>query len=307
MIQKKAQYNFVLIFAIIAGAAILFLAIYGAVKLGNSQQYQINTETAKKIAILTDPLQAGFTAGKYNKITFNQEIRINNVCDFSDDFGKNKISVSTSPNSGKKWIEQGGEISVYNKYIFSNSTGQGKNFFVFSKPFELSYKVADLIFLTSEKYCFVNPFSNMNQELSSLNMENTELKQDKSECSKDYIQVCFNENCDISVFGTEEEGYVAKENENLNYAGSLIYGAIFSDRDNYECNVKRLLYRTGKIAEVYSEKADILNKKICSNLMADKLNLFHDAVINSNSGQLNSINELSKELYEGNKAGCEIW
>ncbi|MDO8516780.1 MAG: hypothetical protein Q7S33_01525 [Nanoarchaeota archaeon] len=307
MIEKKAQYNFVLIFAIIAGAAILFLAIYGAVKLGNSQQYQINTETAKKIAILTDPLQAGFTTGKYSKISFSQELRINNFCDFSNDFGKNLISVSTSPNSGKKWVEQGGEISVYNKYIFSNSTNQGKNFFSFSKPFEFPYKVADMIFLTSEKYCFVKPFIGIDNELSSLNMENIEVKQDKSECSKNYIQVCFNENCDISVFGTEEEGYVAKENENLNYIGSLVYGAIFSDKENYECNVKRLLYRTGKIAEVYSEKADIFNKKICNNLMADKLNLFSDTTINSNLEQLSSINELSKDLYEGNRAGCEIW
>ena len=51
--RKKGEFNFNILFAIIAGGAILVLAIYGAVKIGNTQRFQTDTEIAKKLSILT--------------------------------------------------------------------------------------------------------------------------------------------------------------------------------------------------------------------------------------------------------------
>jgi len=71
--KKRGQFNFVWLFAIIAGGAILVLAIYGATKAGDSQRFQTDTEIAKELAILTDPLQVGFAEGSFGKITLGRK------------------------------------------------------------------------------------------------------------------------------------------------------------------------------------------------------------------------------------------
>ena len=129
----KAQFNFTWLFAIVAGAAILVLAVYGAVKIGDTQRYKTDTEIAKKISVITEPLQAGFAEGTFASIEFKSETKINNYCS-SDDFGKNDISVATRSRIGEEWLPAGGETSVHNKYIFSNPLESGKKFYVFSKP-----------------------------------------------------------------------------------------------------------------------------------------------------------------------------
>ena len=51
------QISFAWLFAIIVGIFILFLAIYGVTKLINVGQYQIDSETAKNLGILLNPLE----------------------------------------------------------------------------------------------------------------------------------------------------------------------------------------------------------------------------------------------------------
>ena len=75
---KLAQFNFAWIFAILIGAAILLFAIFGAMKTGDTAKLQSNTEIAKQISILTDPLQAGFSEGSFGSISFQKETRIRN-------------------------------------------------------------------------------------------------------------------------------------------------------------------------------------------------------------------------------------
>ena len=65
--SRRGQFNFVWIFAIFAGGAILALAIYGAVQTGDMMRFGSDTEAGKSISILTDPMQAGFAA---KRLTF---------------------------------------------------------------------------------------------------------------------------------------------------------------------------------------------------------------------------------------------
>ena len=132
--KNMGQFNFVWLFAIVAGGAILFLAIYGALQFGDTLRYGSDTKAAKSIAILTDPLQAGFAEGSFGKILFRQEARVNNIC-FDGEFGKNDISVSQRSDVGAEWNLAGGATSVYNKYIFSSEKSSGFDYYVFSKPF----------------------------------------------------------------------------------------------------------------------------------------------------------------------------
>jgi len=314
--MKKAQFSFSWLFAIIAGAAILVLAVYGAVKIGDTQRYQTDTEIAKKISIITDPLQAGFAEGSFGKISFNQETKINNLC-FSQGFGKNDISVSTRSGVGEEWQKSGGATSIYNKYIFSSPSQTGKEYFVFSKPFRFPYKISDLIFLTSQEYCFVSPPNRIENEVLGLRMENIKVSEIDN-CSSGSTKVCFDSNsgCDINVQGTcmsncedaYDEGYVVKQGESLDFVGSLMYAAIFSDKAIYECNVKRLLHRAGEIADVFSEKAELMNARGCNTNLQPDLIVFKAMVMNASMNDLVSLNQFAKQINTENEQElCGLW
>jgi len=43
-----------------------------------------------------------------------------------------------------------------------------------------------------------------------------------------------------------------------------MYAAIFSDKGNYECQVKRLMQRVAKLALLYEDKANFVSKRGCN-------------------------------------------
>jgi hypothetical protein len=312
--NKRGQFNFVWLFAIIAGGAILFLAIYGAVRTGDTYRYQSDTEVAKSISIITDPLQAGFSEGSYGKITFQQETQINNIC-LDGGLGKNDISVSTRSNIGEEWNLAGGANSIHNKYIFSKERGQGLEYYVFSKPFEFPYKISDLIFMTSDSYCFINAPEEMANELIGLNIENIQVEN----CTiPNAINVCFGSgvDCDTIVYGScssgcdslYDIGTVSKSNGDMKYVGNLIYGAIFSDKSVYDCNVKRLLYRNGEIANVFADKVEFMDARGCNSNLRTELMVWKEMVSGSTSNDLFSLKSMADNLEDKNdRELCGVW
>lgn len=315
MRNKKAQFNFGWIFAILAGGAILFLAIFGAMRAGETAQFQSSTEIAKTISILTDPLQAGFSEGSFGGISFQDETRINNIC-FSTEFGKNDISVAMRSDIGEEWSLAGGATSIHNKYIFSQERNSGTDYYVFSKPFRFPYKVADLIFLISENYCFTgnsDDYEKIANEIIGLGIPNIEI----GNCTApDAIKVCFGSttDCDIKVSGTGptgskyDKGTVAKGSYDVKYVGNLMYAAIFSDRTNYNCNVKRLLYRTEKIAEELIEKSDIMRARDCSSGMKNDLIAWKSDLNSTAIERISSLNEKAQEMEDKNdRELCGLW
>lgn len=299
--MKSAQFNFVWLFAIVAGGAILSLAIFGAMKAGDTARFQSDTEVAKSISIITDPLQAGFSMGSFGKISFQQETRINNIC-FSEQFGKNDISVATKSEIGEKWNLQGGSTSIHNKYIFSSERSSGEDFYVFSKPFYFPYKVADLIFLISDNYCFIGADEEVANEIIGLNIPNIEIEN----CIlPNSIKVCFNsESCDVNVYDSE----VVKGDDEMYYVGNLMYAAIFSDKSIYDCNVKRLMYRTSKIADELIEKVGLMNSRGCKTNMGSSLSVWSGMVANVTMDDLGGLVPMSEDMKNRNsKELCEVW
>lgn len=59
--KKGMEFSFVWLFAILAGTAILFLAIYGAISVGKGMSNSQNTLVAKELTVISDSLQAGGT------------------------------------------------------------------------------------------------------------------------------------------------------------------------------------------------------------------------------------------------------
>ncbi len=311
--HKRGQFSFVWIFAILAGGAILALAIWGAVRTGDTLRYSSDTTSAKSISILTDPMQAGFADGAFGKIVFQRETKLNNIC-FAGGFGKDGLSIATKSDVGKKWNLPGGVISVHNKYIFSKEQNIGKEYYVFSKPFNFPYKVSDLIFLMSGKYCFINTPSSIHDEISGLGVKNIVF----GNCSSDDERVCFGggADCDTIVYGScsgdcnsiYDEGVVSKKNGDMKYVGNLMWAAIFSDKDVYDCNVKRLLFRTKKIAEIYSQKANLMNARNCGTNLGGDLALWTAMTSNATSADLVSLKTVSTELQKKNDGElCGLW
>jgi len=317
MRSKKADFNFVLLFAIVAGTAILVLSIYGAVRGGNLFRTAGQAEISASIDVITDPLQAGSFAAVSSKISFRQDTRINNRCDDYLGFGKNYIAVESESSALKDSANQLIEIPISNKYIFSEES-YGTDFRLFSKPFELPYRVSDLLFISTLNYCLVSPPEEIAEEIIGLNMPNfgVELAGNNT-CEEDSIRVCFGygEDCNMTVDGQcndcdseFEYGVVKKDGDSLYYAGNLLFGAIISDPDLYECNVKRLLFRTSMIANVYAQKTDLMNMRDCNTLLKTDLEVFGRMTLSAKLENLDELYDFAKSLdKKENRESCKIW
>ena len=306
--NKKAflQMSFAWIFAILVGGFILFLAIFASTKLINTEQTALDAETAKEIGVLLNPLETGFETGKKNTFILRSETRIHNRCNTQNTFGRQIIKVSQK--SFGEWTDSDVDVGFTNKYIFSEDFVEGKKFFLFSKPFEFPFKVTDLIYLTpsNTEYCFIKPTEDIEDEIDDLNQENLKT----SDCSETSIKVCFeSENCDIYVnYGSR---YVEYGNEKLYfYSDALMYAAIFSTKEVYECQLKRVMQRAQELSLLYKDKAEFISREQCnSNLNPDLIELSN---LEKNLGSSENLNNYMITLAENiqtknNLAQCKLW
>jgi hypothetical protein len=93
---------------------------------------------------------------------------------------------------------------------------------------------------------------------------------------------------------------------------SLLYGAIFSEPEVYECQVKRLMKRASELALLYSSKSEIVAARAegCSSNLQGDLGRFADvsAQIN-NSIDLEKLYFTSESLRNENSriTTCRLW
>ncbi len=310
------EMSFSWLFATIVGAVILFLALYMATQLGGNAEYQQQTESGKKLTILIDPLETGAASTSGDIIRFVSESRITFRCylpTIDNAFGKETLAVSEK-NRGE-WNEDGGEIAMRNKFIFAENGVIGKKIYLFSKPFFMGFKVADLIITTADSYCFVNTPQEIEDELKEItSFDKMNFSAQVEDCPKTYTTVCFggqNYDCNLSASSDDEyeTGIVYKNDERLAFAGSLLYGAIFSSPEIYECNVNRLAVKTGELAAVYREKASLVAIKDCNTAIESELDtLALLSVTLEASTQLPVLYSFAQEMDKKNKgAECELY
>ncbi len=299
------QISFGWLFAIIVGMFIIFLAIYGVIKLMNTEQTTLDVKTGKQIGVLLNPLETSFESAKTSSFTLPAESRIYNGCNDEGNFGKQLISISQK--SFNKWTETNLNASFTNKYIFSKRIVEGKKFYIFSKPFDFPFKVSDLIYMTSseEVYCFPDAWGDIEEELSNLNQENLLLEN----CTEEMIYVCFGGNCDINV--NYQDGTVEKDGEIMYFSSdALMYAAIFSDVAVYECQLKRLMKRVGELSLLYGDKSILIGNAGCD--LEIKTDLAELIVLAGNLDESQDILGLTtnvENLNEKNDAGgdCKLW
>ncbi len=309
MAKEKRGYleiSFGWLFAIIAGAAIIFLAVYFSTRLVSTERTSTGTETAKEIGILTNPLETGFESARTSSFTLPAETRIINTCDdYTNPFGNQIIELSEK--SFNQWKETGVDVSFENKYFFSDSEAEGRTFYVFSKPFEFPFKIADLIYIapSTETFCFAGSPEEVEEEISNLNQKNLLLAGE--ECPENSITVCFGGDCDINIVGN----YVEKESKKMYFEGNtaLMYAAVFSSPEIYECQLKRLMKRTSELSSLYTEKGNSLLQRGCEFNFGAELSSFSSSVGNfEDSSSLDNIKNKADSLENLNEMSeCLIW
>ena len=308
--KRGIEMNFALIFGIIVGAIILVIAIYATTSLIDTEVIASETEVAKRLGILTTPLETGLEESSYALIKLPFETQIINDCKKYGSFGKQILSIKEKRGVGPS--EASGEkISFFNKYIFSKHVEEGEELELIIKPLEMPYKVADMIFAFSGKYCFVDTPSDISEEIYDLNPKNIFQNDSVDNCPSESEIVCFEggSNCDIEINPSLES--VEKDGETVYYVDDFIYGAIFAEPEIYECQVERLMKRNAELAYLYAEKSNFLNGKGCSsNLGAELLSFASNLNFEEgdDSRKLVGIKNGAKNLRKRNdKLECEIF
>ena len=298
------EISFAWIFAIIVGAFILFLAIYAMTKLISTEQTISDVKIAEEIGTLLNPLETGFESGKTSSLILPAQTRIYNKCNNAGGFGKQAIRISQQ--SFGKWTDTNIDAEFENKYIFSGEYEEGKKFYLFSKPFEFPFKVSDVIYLISseKEYCFIDAPENIKNEISNLNQKNLVLN-----CTEKSIKVCFEEKSGCDILVNENGKYVDKNGEKVYFEGdALMYAGIFSDKEVYECQVKRLMQRVENLAILYKDKENLISGICDTGLNEDLSNLERTAGELQKSDELYVINNLVENIKEKNDGGnCRLW
>lgn len=315
------------IFAMLVGGLILFLAIYGASKLIETGKYNINTDTAVRMRSLFNTFSTGLASGvKPSEIHFQKQSKIFfDECSFIENppFGKQTIAFSEKTFKNE-YDEKGAPISIKNNYVFAEDIVEGKDIYAFSKPFFMAYKVADLIMISSKKYCFYQAPNEIKDEIEMLNLGNVNFSEE--ECNG--IKVCFGSEgrgCDIKIIGECEDncdsaydfGIVIKYDENgrkiaeMGYMNNLVYAAIFSSPDLYECNVKRLMNKFNELGKIYLDKIKIIEINGCSSSIPGRLSAAMEMSQNLESSKdLILLAQESKDveiINQAAKSGCQLF
>ena len=316
MNKKGIEFSFSWIFAIIAGAVILISALYITTKLVGTERKIGDTFIASELNTILNPIETNLEDSKYTTIKFLDETRVFNECSNAGTFGKQQISTASKLGIGNEWGEQSIRKSSFNKYVFSRGTEetQNKKLRVIVRSFFIPFKVGDLTMIYGKEYCFVNPPSDIEELVQDLSANGVQdiginITSNIPSCLADSTKVCFDIiGCEINV--NTQSKIVSKYGKDLHYSGeSLMLSAIFADPLIYECQLKRLMGRTGELGVLYSKKANYLEGSGCSNDLQNDLNEYVLATVIDNSGNLERVVFMSDDLEEknGQLANCRIF
>ena len=314
MINKKGfEMAFGWIFAIMVGAAIIFLAIYFATSLVSQTRNTQDTLAGQQLGIILNPIETTLESAQTTHITFPVMTRVYNSCDSSGTFGTQGISISTKSAIGDAWQNPGVPSIYYNKYLFSASTIEATNTEVLVQPFDFPYKVADLTYMwnSADNYCFVEAPNDVEDELGSLSINDINFTTDSSYCPNGSITVCFaSSGCDIDVSLNSQS--VTKDEQTVYYGGdtnALLYGAIFSDPAIYTCQLQRLMERDSELASLYEQKSMELDSKGCTSGLESDLGAFSNLTLSlNNSIQIRQLSSDSDDIERSNSAlSCKLF
>lgn len=306
--KRGMEFSFAWLFAIVVGAVIIFLAIYVASNIVKTEREIGDSEIGREIGTLLTPVETDLEDLRISFIKLSEDTRIYSTCRDQGTFGIQEISVATKSRLGKEWEKPGRPVKFHNKYIFSDKYIEGKRIEILTAPLKLPFEIGEVSVLWSDKnsYCFVNPTSEIENNMK--NRTGITIADDINECSDESKKVCFGSGvCDIEVDTNAKS--VRKDKKTVYYEDSLIYGAIFSDVDIYECQTKRMMKRAGELSSLYIGKIDLIESQGCNSGLGDDLLLYNRIIYELNSSiQLEQISTLARDMERINEnAECKIF
>ena len=88
---------------------------------------------------------------------------------------------------------------------------------------------------------------------------------------------------------------------------ALMYAAIFSNSEIYECQIKRLMQRVENLALLYEDKANFVSKRGCNSNL-NLLKLKNAAENLGSSANLKLVSDIAADINDVNKfADCKLW
>lgn len=301
--KKGFEMSFAWMFALIVGAVILFIAIFFAFSLIRSGEKEMDVRTVQAIINSIEELQTTGQQGIVNQIELMSESRIYFRCEDFGDFGINRISLAQKSEFSGEWTQSSGFMpATNNQYIFAESEIQGKTIYTFTLPFDMPFKVADIIILHTEEYCFVNPPDEIRRTIYGLSqgaIRSFYIESDIQNCKNESKKVCFSRNseCDVIVTNFDcQEGLCSANVDGTPTIGNLIYARIFSSSDIFLCGQKRMMMRLEKLTEMYTQKSLMtVNNCPTTGLISYLDNLKEQAKENRAMGVLANARELDKQ------------
>ncbi|MBI3334415.1 hypothetical protein HYZ97_02925 [Candidatus Pacearchaeota archaeon] len=314
------EFSFTWIFSLLVGAAVIALAIYGVSKLIGTERTVQDTQMAQELQIILSPLHTSVESGNRPKtLTFPSETRMTVSCSSKQPFGEQRISIASRSALGEEWQSAGVENVIRGQYLFSEKILQGREIHVLVQPFFFPYKVTDSISIWSGDYCFVNPERNVEEILggTGLNVTSIRMVDALSQCSRNSTRVCFvhsdgstgsTQGCDTVVNTALQQ--VKKKGKIIYYEGSLLYGAIFSDPEVYECTVQRVMLKTQELAGIYAEKSNLLSgmSNGCSSALGSLVQGYQQTARINNSRELSRVEFAAAQLARQQQPLlCALW
>ena len=312
--SRGFEFSFSWMFAILIGSMILFLALFATTRLVTTERNIQDTEAGKELGILLTPLETGLESGKATVIKFSEESRLINGCKNVGIFGSQELSVASKQSFGDNEFQLDGVVVSHfnNKYVFSDRVEQGTRMSLFVKPFEFPFKVADLSYVFSEDYCFVNHPDEIKDEILGLGVRGLNVSSSRDLCKADSEVVCFGSSgCDVDV--SLSSGSVKKDRESVFYddrfGNALLYGAIFAEEGIYECQVKRLGRRISELALLEASKMEYLASEGCGADIVSGLSVLAESSRSlQGSVSLRTLGVLAQQV-EGRNENliCKVW
>ena len=301
--NKGGQVQYAWLFSLIIGAAIIFLAVFAASKFSKTGGVQSQAELVRQFDILLNPFVG---VGSETSISLSKvvempnEVQISFTCNSGEGF--NEVNIRERKGKGYgDWLDNG--YRIRDKYIFSENLS-GKNFYVFSKPFEVPWKVDDLIYITSRTYCFDSPPEEVEREVKSLRT-NAAVVKDSRGCPDGSITVCFEKSgCDVNV--KYDSGVLSKKGKSVLFSNNaMMYAGIFSDAETYKCGFERLNSRLKVQAKINLGQALLLESKGCD---TDGLQISLNTMLKAlGSGSINGIKNIAGEVEDRNPKECPVF
>jgi hypothetical protein len=302
----KAQAEYAWLFSLIIGAMILFLAIILSGKIFSTGTYLTEAEVVRSFDIILNPFSS---AGSIASLTLSKPIELpyNTELNFScSSSGQTLMLRQVEKGKNNDWVS----YTIKNKYIFTEKNISGKTFWAFSKPFEMPWRVDDLIYIISGEYCFVSPPEKIREELEMINATPIKIEDVWTDCSRLYPKakiVCF----DYCGRGIQITGdMVVKEDDSVMiYADdATLYAAIFADKQIYDCNIYRLMKRLSLQTDILLSLSNQLSANCNNQILRTNLNSLNSTinVVMRNQMKISDVLDIAASVKNSDSYDCPI-